>query len=66
MTHLGPAGLAGWIRTTWMPFTQAVPEALQEQLVTDFVARYLDQFPLDAAGLTHVKMVRLEATARKI
>ncbi|MEM8676769.1 MAG: methyltransferase domain-containing protein [Cyanobacteria bacterium P01_G01_bin.67] len=27
MTHQGGAGLAGWIRTIWMPFTRCVSEA---------------------------------------
>ena len=25
MTHSGEAGLAGWLRTAWIPFTQSVP-----------------------------------------
>jgi trans-aconitate 2-methyltransferase len=66
MTHLGAAGLAGWIRTTWMPFTQKVPANKQDQLITDFVTTYLAKLPLDAQGLAHVQMVRLEVNALKI
>jgi hypothetical protein len=25
MTHDGRAGLAGWLRTTWMPYLQRLP-----------------------------------------
>ncbi len=35
MTHEGVGGLAAWIRTTWLPFTQRLPEELRD----DFIAR---------------------------
>jgi trans-aconitate 2-methyltransferase len=63
MTHQGKAGLAAWIRTTWLPFTQAVPEAQREMLIVEFLEAYLSEVPLDADGLTHVAMVRLEVNA---
>lgn len=63
MTHQGATGLAGWIRTTWMPITKYVPEELREQFIARFVELYLDQNPLDTSGLTHVSMVRLEIDA---
>lgn len=65
MTHSGKAGLAGWIRTTWLPFTQQVPESERDSFITHFVETYLSQFPLDSNGLTHVQMVRLEVNALK-
>ncbi|MGF1495048.1 MAG: methyltransferase domain-containing protein [Microcoleaceae cyanobacterium] len=65
MTHDGADGLAAWIRTTWMPITHQVPETHREQLIADFVAIYLQRFPIDAQGHTHVRMVRLEVEARK-
>jgi trans-aconitate 2-methyltransferase len=65
MTHAGQEGLAGWIRTTWMPFTQAVPEAQRDDFIAHFVEAYLDRFPLDPNGLAHVRMVRLEVQALK-
>ena len=40
MIHDGPEGLAGWIRTTWMPYTQRVPEELQERFIDDLVSSY--------------------------
>lgn len=58
-------GLAGWVRTTWMPYTQCVPESEREHFVADIVDTYLARYPLDAQGLAHVPMVRLEVEALK-
>ena len=66
MTHQGKAGLAGWIRTTWMPFTKYVPESQQEEFIAQFVELYLAKNPLDDRRLTHVEMVRLEVDADKV
>ncbi|MEB3281142.1 MAG: hypothetical protein VKK42_19675 [Lyngbya sp.] len=65
MIHNGKAGLAGWIRTTWMPITQPVPEEQREDFIASFVESYLERFPLDECGLVHVQMVRLEVDAIK-
>ena len=65
MTHLGKEGLAGWIRTTWMTFTQYVPESERGNFITQFVETYLERIPLDQNGLAHVRMVRLEVNALK-
>ena len=66
MTHQGKEGLAGWIRTTWMPFTKYVPEDKRDDFIEGFVNLYLTRNPLDSQGLTHVSMVRLEVDAYKI
>ncbi|MEM7757191.1 MAG: hypothetical protein AAF298_03540 [Cyanobacteria bacterium P01_A01_bin.40] len=66
MTHQRGAGLAGWIRTTWMPFTRCVSEAIRDDFIAEFVKLYLAQYPVDDRGLTHVQMVRLEVDACKI
>lgn len=65
MTHQGNEGLAGWIRTTWMPFTHCVPERERDHFIAYFVDQYLERIPLDEAGLAHVQMVRLEVNALK-
>jgi trans-aconitate methyltransferase len=65
MTHPGKEGLAGWIRTTWMPFTQHVSESKRDNFITHFVETYLERVPLDQSGLPHVRMVRLEVSALK-
>lgn len=66
MTHNGQAGLAGWIRTTWMPFTGCVPTDSRDDFIAQFIELYLAHNPQDAEGLTHVSMVRLEVDAQKI
>ena len=66
MTHQGKEGLAGWIRTTWMPFTKHVPEARRDEFIDRFVELYANKYPLDSQGLTHVSMVRLEVDANKV
>lgn len=65
MPQRGAEGLAGWIRTTWLPFTERVPDSAREEMIQDVVKTYLDRFPLDAAGDAYVKMVRLEVEALK-
>lgn len=65
MTQQGAEGLAGWMRTTWLPYTQRIPEAEREQFVTDAVAHYVSCYPPDDQGLVHVPMSRLEVEAVK-
>ncbi len=59
-------GFATWLRTTWLPFTQRVPEILREEFIAAVTQRYLAKHPPDAAGKIHVRMVRLEIAAVKI
>lgn len=66
MTHQGKEGLAGWIRTTGMPFTECVPDSEREDFIANVVDRYLEKFPLDSNNLAHVRMVRLEVDAFKL
>jgi hypothetical protein len=54
-----------WLRTTWLPYTQRVPENLREDFIAAVADRYLAQHPPDAAGRVHVRMVRLEIDAIK-
>jgi trans-aconitate methyltransferase len=61
--HHPPEGLAGWIRTTWMPYTLRLPDELRESFVAELVSRYLHDTPPDSFGRTHVRMVRLEIEA---
>jgi trans-aconitate methyltransferase len=65
-THEGREGFTAWLRTTWLPYTQRVPEATREEFLTGVVDRYLARHPLDTAGRVHVKMVRLEVDAVKL
>jgi trans-aconitate 2-methyltransferase len=65
MTHWGRDGLAGWIRTTWLPYTQRLLESLREPFVDALVAAYVAQSPLDEEHRSHVRMIRLEVEAHK-
>lgn len=65
MIHKGAEGLAGWIRTTWLPYTQRIPAQQQTLFIDDLVSRYLCQYPPDGDGNTWVPMVRLEVEARR-
>lgn len=65
MIHDGEAGLEGWIRTTWLPYTSRIPENEREEFISLIVKKYIEKFPLDINGKVHLKMVRLEAEAVK-
>jgi trans-aconitate 2-methyltransferase len=66
MLQKGKEGLAGWIRTTWLPYTEQVPEHLRDILIEDVVNRYLKDYPFEADGWVCVRMVRLEVEAVKL
>ena len=66
VTYAGAEGLATWLRTTWLPFVQRVPENLREEFIEAVMQRYVAKHPPDADGKIHVRMVRLEIEAEKI
>ena len=63
MIHSGREEMAGWIRTTWLPYLQRVPVHLREKLIDEVVEAYLAINPLDDKGRSHVRMIRLELEA---
>lgn len=63
MEQKGRDGLASWIRTTWMPYTQRVPEASREEYIFELADAYLARFPADSNGVVRMGMVRLQAEA---
>jgi trans-aconitate 2-methyltransferase len=65
-TYEGTKGFATWLRTTWIPYAQRVPENLREEFIAAVTARYVTRHPPDADGKIHVKMVRLEIDAIKV
>ena len=65
MVHKGREGLAAWIRTTWLPFTQRIPEDLRARFIYEIVDGYIMRYPADADGLVHVEAIRLEVEAGK-
>jgi len=66
MKFNGAEGLAGWVRTTWLPFTDKLPVELRAKFVELIVNRYLETYPADAAGTVHVGMMRIEVEAYKL
>ena len=65
VVHKNAAALVGWVRTTWLPYTQRVPEARRESFVEELIESYLAAHPPDSEGRTHVRMVRLEVEGHK-
>jgi len=63
MQHQGKTGLKGWLRTTWFPYTDQLPEEYRDEFLSEVVEIYTNQYPIDSKGRTHVKMVRLEVEA---
>ena len=61
----GAEGFAAWLRTTWMPYVQRVPEDLREEFIAAITRRYVAKHPPDAKNNVYVKMVRLEIDAVK-
>lgn len=65
MVHAGREGLAGWVRTTKIPYTQRLPVAQRQAFIDEVLDAYLADFPIDANGSAHIRMVRLEVEALK-
>jgi trans-aconitate 2-methyltransferase len=65
MLQKGVDGLAGWIRTTWMPYTQRLPVDRREPFIREAAERYVAVHPANERGEIAVRMVRLELDARK-
>jgi len=65
MLHQDTAAFEAWIRTTWLPYTQRVPEARRQAFISESVACYQAAHPPDSNGGVHVAMVRLEVEGLK-
>ena len=65
MVHEGKGQFAAWLRTTWLPYTQRVPETLREQFIAAVVERYAEKYSPGNDGNIHIRMVRLEVEAEK-
>lgn len=65
--HLqGIGGLIGWIRTTWLPFTERIPPEFRDNFIGEIADRYIQAFPTDKNDTVQIKMARLEVQATKI
>jgi len=65
MEHTGKPELEGWLRTTWLPYTERVPEGKRDRFIQVISAQYLKKVPMTSDGKAHVAMVRLEIEATK-
>jgi trans-aconitate 2-methyltransferase len=65
-TYVGADEFAAWLRTTWIPYVQRVPESMREEFIAAVTQRYVAKHPPDKSGQVHVRMVRLEIDAVKI
>jgi trans-aconitate 2-methyltransferase len=65
MVHQGQLGLEGFIRSTWLPYLERLPESMREQFAGEVAGGYIDRYPLDDQGRSHVQMVRLEVEAER-
>jgi len=63
MVHQGRRGLSTWIRTTWLPYTQRVPETLRQEYIEEIVDHYLKKHPIAEDGTINIQMIRLEIEA---
>jgi len=66
MTYATRENFAAWIRTTWLPWLAWLPEHSRPGFIEALIDEYLLKFPADAGGTIHIRMVRLEAEAKKI
>jgi trans-aconitate methyltransferase len=66
MKHERKDGLEGWLRTTWLPYTERVPEGKKSKFIETISTRYLEKVPMNSNGKIHVTMVRIEVEAEKI
>jgi len=57
--------LASWVRTTWMPFTERVPEEMREVFIGEIVDHFGECHPAGADGLLHLEATRLEVEAER-
>lgn len=65
MIYPDQKGLAGWVRTTWLPYIERVPEDQRPEFTEEMVTRYLSMYPAGSDGTVRVAMVRLEIEAEK-
>jgi hypothetical protein len=65
MIHQSRGDLEGWIRTTWLPYTQRNPEDIRIEFIEHIIDIYLIENPPDEFGKINVKMSRLEVEIKK-
>jgi trans-aconitate 2-methyltransferase len=59
----GETGLFAWIASTWLPYTQRIPDELEEDFINEVVSLFVRKNPPDDKGHVHLQMKRLEIEA---
>ncbi|MGA2160716.1 MAG: methyltransferase domain-containing protein [Methanoregula sp.] len=65
MVYPARDGFCSWLRTTWLPYLERVPQARRNEFVDSLADQFLAVNQPDPDGTIHVKMVRLEIEAKK-
>ena len=65
MDHAGITALKGWICTTWLPYTERVPEEKRERFIDIVSKKYIERYSANSNGIINIQMVRLEVEAEK-
>ena len=65
MAHADRDDFEGWVRTTWLPYTQRVEENRRQEFVRQVVDAYLALNPAYSDGSVHLQMIRLEVESTK-
>ena len=60
MVHADREKFIGWLRTTWLPYLQRVPEQEQQRFLGEVATAYLGK---EHQGKVHTPMIRLEFLA---
>ena len=63
--HANRTAFEAWIRTTWLPYTQRVPEKERGEFIALIADGYLQRHPADEFGRVSASMMRLEVEAVK-
>lgn len=63
MVHDNRERFIGWLRTTWLPYFERIPSALQEEFLETVVDRYIGTTTADDMGAVTTRMQRLEYMA---
>jgi trans-aconitate methyltransferase len=60
------AALEGWLRTTWMTYTERLPESVRAEFIHEWAERVSRRCATTADGALIMPMVNLEVAARKL
>jgi len=63
--HSDVEAFKGWIRTTWLPYTERLPKHERTKFIDAIVEHYLAVNPANKSGQVYVLMIRLEVDAEK-